>query len=174
MLSTEAIPSSKTEERLWASTLLAILGYAYYVHDLKLEDERSVFISRHREDKSIIMDAEKEMQDLAKEALSFLSGRASNLFRLDPAMNYQVIISLFHPFPRVQKRSGPDNISSSRWRSPVGSSAQEKKSIVRCWSTSRPSATPKLLKAHTLALVEKQRQRQTEHRPESLGMLAKI
>ena len=106
--------------------------------------------------------------------LSSQGRRASNLFRLDPAMNYQVIISLFHPFPRVQRRNGPDNISSSRWRSPVGSSAQEKKSIVGCWSTSRPSATPKLLKAHTLVLKEKRRQRQTEHRPESLRMLAKI
>jgi hypothetical protein len=89
MLSTEAIPSSKTEERLWASTLLAILGYAYYVHDLKLEDERSVFTSRHREDKSIIMDAEKEMQDLAKEALSFLSGKKGIQF-IPPRPGYEL------------------------------------------------------------------------------------
>ena len=89
MLSTEAIPSSKTEERLWASTLLAILGYAYYVHDLKLEDERSVFMSRHREDKSIIMDAEKEMQDLAKEALSFLSGKKGIQF-VPPRPGYEL------------------------------------------------------------------------------------
>ena len=55
--------------------LLAILSYSYYVTDLNIEGEQSVFTSRHRKDKSIMMDAEKEMQDMAKEALSYLSGK---------------------------------------------------------------------------------------------------
>ena len=66
MLSTEAIPSSKTEERLWASILLAILGYAYHVSDLQLEDEKSIFTSRHREDKSIIVEVENEVAGLGE------------------------------------------------------------------------------------------------------------
>ena len=76
MLSTEAIRSSKTEERLWASILLAILGYAYYVSDLKPEDEKSIFTSRHREDKSIILEPEKSCKTWRKRLfLSFLSGK---------------------------------------------------------------------------------------------------
>ena len=105
MLSTEVIPSAKNEERLWASTLLAILSYSYYVNDLKIEGEQSVFTSRHRKDKSIMMDAEKEMQDMAKEALSYLSGKKGIQF-IPPRPGYDLPSDQFliPSFPTCSKK----------------------------------------------------------------------
>ena len=75
------------------------------MHDLKLEDERSVFTSRHREDKSITMDAEKEMQDLAKEALSVLSGKNGIQF-IPPRPGYELPSDhfLIPSFPTCSKK----------------------------------------------------------------------